>query len=249
MPRRKNPAAPNVPDITPTARRLGLRAVGDVHADAVGFARACATDRFVLQLGDLTDDGPDPVTTWHLMLARLDSGTGAFLLGNHDWKLLRALRDGQAPPAPTRITQEALAPDLRARVLAALVGAPLWQRLGDAVFVHAAFHAVMLTAPAPLGADIPSHPHGALALALYGQPTGRTRPDGFPERSLAWADTVPAGITVYCGHDRRSRDGRPYVRPSRAGGTVVFLDTGAGKGGHLSWVDLTGGQSSAQRPA
>jgi protein phosphatase len=73
---------------------------------------------------------------------------------------------------------------------------------------------------------------------LYGEPTGRTQGDGYPERSLRWVDRIPAGITVYCGHDRRSSDGRPYVRHGALGGTAVFLDTGAGKGGHLSWIDL-----------
>jgi protein phosphatase len=62
--------------------------------------------------------------------------------------------------------------------------------------------------------------------------------DGFPERSLRWVDHIPPGITVYCGHDRRSSNGRPYVRHGTAGGKAVFLDTGAGKGGHLSWIDL-----------
>jgi protein phosphatase len=77
-----------------------------------------------------------------------------------------------------------------------------------------------------------------LARALYGEPTGRTQPDGFPERSLRWTDRIPRGVTVYCGHDRRSGDGRPYVHRGAAGGVAVFLDTGAGKGGHLSWIDL-----------
>jgi len=80
--------------------------------------------------------------------------------------------------------------------------------------------------------------HGVLSRALYGEPTGRIQADGYPERSLQWVDRIPAGLTVYCGHDQRSRDGRPYVRVGAAGGTAVFLDTGAGKGGHLSWIDL-----------
>ena len=81
-------------------------------------------------------------------------------------------------------------------------------------------------------------PHGALARALYGEPTGRMQPDGYPERSLRWVDRIPAGLTVYCGHDQRSTNGRPYTRRGAAGGKAVFLDTGAGKGGHLSWIDL-----------
>jgi hypothetical protein len=64
------------------------------------------------------------------------------------------------------------------------------------------------------------------------------QPDGFPERLHDWVDRIPAGYTLYCGHDRRSTDGRPYVQEGALGGKAVFLDTGAGKGGHLSWVDL-----------
>jgi len=32
-----------------------------------------------------------------------------------------------------------------------------------------------------------------------------------------------------------------FFRRNAAGGTAVFLDTGAGKGGHLSWLDLPAG--------
>ena len=39
-------------------------------------------------------------------------------------------------------------------------------------------------------------------------------------------------------HLQRSRDGRPWVTQGDGGGVAVFLDTGAGKGGHLSWIDL-----------
>ena len=104
------------------------------------------------------------------------------------------------------------------------------------VFVHGGFHTAMLETEAPEhGLE---RAHGVMARALFGEPTGRTQPDGYPERSLRWVDRIPAGITVYCGHDRRSTDGRPYIRRGAAGGSAVFLDTGAGKGGHLSWIDL-----------
>jgi hypothetical protein len=33
-------------------------------------------------------------------------------------------------------------------------------------------------------------------------------------------------------------DGRPFVQRGALGGRAVFLDTGAGKGGHLAWIDL-----------
>ncbi len=115
--------------------------------------------------------------------------------------------------------------------------APAWLRWGDdTLFVHGGFHTEMLEAPPP---PLPhGRAEGVLARAMFGEPTGRQLANGYPERSLRWVDRIPAGLTVYCGHDRRSSDGRPYVRHGAAGGTAVFLDTGAGKGGHLSWIDL-----------
>ena len=213
-----------------------IRVVGDVHGDAAAFAYAAATDRFVVQLGDLTDYGPDSATTLRIMFDLIDRGRGLFLLGNHDLKLARVLA-GRARMEPiVRATIEQLDDELRDRVRTEVARAPGWLLRGTDFLVHAGFHPAMLTSPPPEhGLE---RAEGPLARALFGEPTGRTQHDGFPERSLRWVDHIPPGITVYCGHDRRSTDGRPYVRPGSAGGTAIFLDTGAGKGGHLSWIDL-----------
>ena len=194
-----------------------IRVVGDVHGDATAFAYAAATDRFVVQLGDLTDHGPDSA-------------------GTHDLKLARVLA-GHARMEPTvRATIDQLDNALRDRVQTEVARAPGWLLHGTDLLVHGGFHPVMLTVPPPEhGLD---RAYGPLARALFGEPTGRTQRDGYPERSLKWVDHIPPGITVYCGHDRRSGNGRPYVKRGGAGGSAVFLDTGAGKGGHLSWIDL-----------
>ncbi|MBN9509799.1 MAG: metallophosphoesterase [Alphaproteobacteria bacterium] len=220
-------------------RGAALRVVGDVHGDAHGFAAAVATDRFVVQLGDLTDGGPEPAATLTAMFALLDAGRGLFLLGNHDLKLARALA-GRNVRTDTGLhaTLAQLDPRLRARAVAEIARAPAWLRHGDAFFVHAAFHTAMLDRPPP---PFGSRAEGLLARALFGETTGRTQPDGFPERSLRWVDRIPPGLTVYCGHDRRSTDGRPLTLRGAGGGAAVFLDTGAGKGGHLAWIDLPAG--------
>ncbi len=49
---------------------------------------------------------------------------------------------------------------------------------------------------------------------------------------------MPRGVHVVVGYDRRATDGRPLVVESRVGGRTTFLDLGAGKGGHLAWLDL-----------
>jgi len=222
------------PMLPPDAR---IRVVGDVHGDTAAFGYACATDRFVVQLGDLTDHGPDSAGTLRIMFRLLDQGRGLYVLGNHDLKLARTLAGFPMRPDPVlAATVAQLDDDLRERVMRETARAPAWLCRGDALFVHGGFHTVMLEQAAPPhGLD---RPRGPVARALYGEPTGRMQPDGYPERSLRWADRIPAGMTVYCGHDQRSRDGRPYVRYGALGGRAVFLDTGAGKGGHLSWIDL-----------
>jgi protein phosphatase len=215
-----------------------LRVVGDVHGDAVAFRYAAAArDRFIVQLGDLTDHGPDSAEALRIMFRLIDEGRGMFLLGNHDLKLARTLA-GQLlrEDKVVQATIAQLDEELRTRVVQEVARAPAWVRHGDALFVHGGFHTDMLNAVAPVfGID---RPRGPFARALYGEPTGRIQPDGFPERSLRWVDRIPPGLTVYCGHDRRSTDGRPYVRVGALGGRAIFLDTGAGKGGHLSWIDL-----------
>lgn len=211
--------------------------VGDVHGDAAAFAYAAATDRFVVQLGDLTDHGPRSADVLALMFRLIDEDRGLFLLGNHDHKLARALAGQPVRPEPNlQHTLAQLDAAMRARALAEISRAPAWLRHGQALFVHAGFHTDMLAGAAPeVGV---SRAAGAVARALFGEPTGRIQPDGYPERSLRWVDRIPRGLTVYCGHDRRSTNGRPYRRTGALGGMAVFLDTGAGKGGHLSWIDL-----------
>lgn len=216
---------------------MPLRVVGDVHGDAAAFSYAAATERFVVQLGDLIDHGPDSAGTLRIMFDLIDRGRGLFLLGNHDLKLARVLAGKTARvDAVLRETIAQLDDALRARVQVEAARAPLWLHHGRILFVHGGFHTSMLAAPSP--EHRLERPIGPMSRALYGEPTGRTQPDGFPERSIRWVDRIPAGWTVYCGHDRRSTDGRPYVRRGAAGGTAVFVDTGAGKGGHLSWIDL-----------
>ena len=216
-----------------------IRVVGDVHGDAGAFEYAAATDRFVIQLGDLVDYGPDSAAVLALMFRMIDEDRGLFLLGNHDFKLARALA-GQLMHIPPILaaTLRALGPELRDRATMEIGRAPAWLRHGRSLFVHAGFHPQMLAADPP--PNQLRRPEGAVARALFGEPTGKIQSDGYPERGLDWVNRIPQGLTVYCGHDRRSTDGRPYRRRGIGGGQAIFLDTGAGKGGHLSWIDLPG---------
>jgi len=226
----------------------GLRVVADVHGDAEAFIHAIegalAADMFVLQLGDLTDHGPDSPEVLRRIFALIDRGQGLFLLGNHDHKLRRALTGTQlriqAEGLGRTLTQLDAAPDgdvLKARAVEEIGRAPAWIRDGGRIFVHGGYHPGMLhSAPPPEAGS--QKAQGLVTRALFGQVTGRMRQDGFPDRVHDWVDKIPADVTVVCGHDRRSLDGRPFVVDGALGGRCVFLDCGAGKGGHLAWIDL-----------
>ena len=215
-----------------------LRIIGDVHGESKVFAIAADTDRFIIQLGDLVDEGPDTPGALAIMFRLRDEGRGLFLLGNHDFKLARALRGDNVRGEPLERTLAELPAALKDRTLAEILLAPAWISTPHHFFVHGGFHPAMLNTPAPV---FPAgRPDPLLARALYGQTTGRTTGAGKPERLLRWVEDIPENMTVYCGHDRRSADGRPYIRTNQRGGRAIFLDTGAGKGGHLSWIDIEG---------
>ena len=214
-----------------------LRVVGDVHGDAAAFGYAAATDRFLVQLGDL-----------HRLRPAQRRGAGHHVRPDRSGS--RAVPARQPRPQAGPRARRAAGPagtELAANIGTARRGdaRPCLDRdrsrtslaaLEECLFVHGGFHTDMLVGPAPeVGVG---RAQGAVARALFGEPTGRMQPDGYPERSLRWVDRIPRGLTVYCGHDRRSTNGRPYVRQGALGGLAVFLDTGAGKGGHLSWIDL-----------
>ena len=74
-----------------------------------------------MQLGDLTDHGPDSPGALRIMFDLIDSGRGMFVLGNHDHKLARALLSRPVRMEPWLAeTIEALDSGLRARMLARL---------------------------------------------------------------------------------------------------------------------------------
>ncbi|WP_345892821.1 metallophosphoesterase [Roseomonas gilardii] len=150
----------------------GLRVIGDVHGDAAAYVAAVEGARaerlFIIQLGDLTDGGPDAPEVLRQTFALLDARAGLFLLGNHDHKLRRALSGARlhidANGLGNTLQQIEQAPDrniLRDRIMTEVARAPAWLRIDQRVFVHAGFHPRMLHLPLPRGRGQPPRGAGA----------------------------------------------------------------------------------------
>jgi protein phosphatase len=217
-----------------------LRVIPDVHGEIDAFSRlvegARREGRFVLQLGDIVDRGPDSAGALSLMLDLIEAGEGLMLVGNHEWKILRALSG-----RPVKLNADAertmdeidRTPGLADRLLRISPRLPLYLHHGPRLFVHGAWDPAM-TDHAPID---PRDHDRLLARALYGQTTGRLDPKGRPERVWDWVDSIPHGLEVVVGHDWRG----PSVvleRRGEQGGKVRLLDLGAGKGGPLAHMDI-----------
>lgn len=221
-----------------------VRVIPDIHGEPAALCSAIvmAGDRHLILLGDLIDFGPASAAVLELALALIKSGRATLIRSNHDDKLYRALLGHSVQLSENlRKTLHDIdahhdAASLKTRFLAAYDQAPLWLRLGDYVFAHGAVHALMLEHESP-GADLPRSQRDKLQwLALYGEGVmaeGETQ----PTRTYRWVDQIPAGITAIVGHDVRSTEAPLFVQ-GLSGGRAVFMDTGCGKGGRLSWIDL-----------
>jgi Calcineurin-like phosphoesterase len=236
----------------------GIRVIGDVHGEAQAFRSAIdqarAKNLFVVALGDLVDRGPDSVGALRLGLELLDRGTGLFLRSNHDDKLRRALLGNPVTVGPElkrTLDEIAAEPDrgaFVARLREALQAAPWWLRAGDHLLAHGGFHPAMLSAPGPEAVSSRQEADACRRLAIYGDVDKRAAGRGEPPvRTYGWLDTIPAGLTVVIGHDVISTE-KIVERRGTLGGRLLFCDTGCGRGGPLSFLDLPGAAVVSRSP-
>jgi predicted kinase len=227
----------------------GITVIGDIHGmhHALLAALDWARDRrhFVVFLGDVVDYGPGTLECADEVYRTVMRGNGELIVGNHERKIVRwidqsdrgrhmmRLSDGN------RVTTTALAglgSPQRDRWMAKFRGlvsrSPLTLSLDNYLFTHAAVHPSWWTA---------QQDHKNVEnFSLFGEfePSAvKFSPENRPRRTYNWVEAVPAGTTVLVGHDARSHVA-PITQTNAVGGRAVFLDTGSGKGGYLSSVDL-----------
>jgi hypothetical protein len=217
-----------------------LRVIADVHGYPDMLVRAAGDAPALALLGDLVDRGPDSPGVLRLALDWIESGRARMVRSNHDDKLARALT-GRKITAGKNLSATLAAleaardgADLKARFLRAFEAAPFVIRHGDYILAHGAIH--------PRRFNDDGQPAAAFSeqdgdhMALYGEVNGTLQPDGKPVRFYNWVDALPSGVTAIVGHDKRGDT--PFEHVGVRGGRAIFLDTGCGKGGALSFIDL-----------
>lgn len=228
----------------------GAMGIGDVHGmkeslkSAIDWASA--RNLFMLFLGDVLDYGPDSLECVSLVHDLVTRGKAIMVVGNHERKIERwfdqvkqgevRLKLSHGNEATTKLVEALSEADRRkfeCKFRALLNLSRNHWVVGNMCFTHGAAEPEMF--------DIHSHRlSGKLeTMALFGEVDG-TNPakgDGYPNRVYTWCERVPAGKTVVVGHDIRST-GAPVQVHNEQGGHAVFLDTGCGKGGHLTTAHI-----------
>ena len=210
--------------------------IGDVHGcaaelhallDRLGYApgpdgaRRHPDGRKAVFVGDLVDRGPHVAAVLRTAMAMVEAGSALAVPGNHDVKLVKALRGRNVQ---VRHGLQASLDDLanedeafRERVAAFL----------DGLVSHYVFDGGRLVvAHAGLKEEMQGRSSGAVReFALYGDTTGEMDDAGLPVR-LDWAREYRGRAAVVYGHT-------PVARPAWLNGTIN-IDTGCVFGGSLT---------------
>jgi protein phosphatase len=210
--------------------------IGDVHGcgdeldallDALGYAagedgvRRHPEGRKAVFVGDLVDRGPRIVPVLRTVMAMVEAGSALAVPGNHDIKLVKALRGKNV-----QITHgldrslaelEAEAPELRTRVA---------EFLDKLVSHYVLDGGALVVAHAGLKEELQGRGSGAVReFALYGETTGETDEFGLPVR-YNWAAEYRGQAAVVYGHT-------PIPEPEWLNRTIN-IDTGCVFGGRLT---------------
>ncbi|MCL2468104.1 MAG: polynucleotide kinase-phosphatase [Micrococcales bacterium] len=199
--------------------RLGWQMVTDDEGRLVDAAHP--EGRTAVFVGDLVDRGPDTPGVLRLVMGMVAAGHALCVCGNHEAKLLRALRGakvqtthGLADSLEQLATQDEGFRAAVVRFLDGLVGHYVLDG-GRLVVAHAGLKEAY---------------HGrssgrVRSFALYGDTSGETDEYGLPVR-YPWARDYRGAATVVYGHT-------PILEPEWVNNTIC-LDTGAVFGGALT---------------
>ena len=239
--------------------------IGDVHADFGPFQKAVEyaqkNNMHLVSVGDLIDGGPDGAKVCKLMLELLAAGEASCVKGNHEHKIIRYIDGANVILGPPNIVTTTQFEEDGGQIFQQDFEDIVRQYCED--FIQLSDHIFVTHAGMEPDFWKALHQSGPITkkmqnTMMFGQAdykqTIEHKGQFYPYRTYDWKDSVPAGITLFVGHDPAPLTGipdfdhfqpRPTDFTNDNGGRIIWLDCGAGKGGSL-WgavVNRDAGQS------
>lgn len=223
----------DVPDLWAWIRRRfrGLCVVGDVHGESeqleIVVRWAERGQRFLVLLGDIVDHGSDSEGALSIVADLVQQGRAVALYGNHDIVLYRCLPEGRTTDSdgdnfvPAMLAARGATRSssiVRDAVVLAASGRT-WLPVANLRMAHAGYASWF-----PEGGRCRALSGRIAEIAIYGR--GEKCPDEFDR-----------DVIVLTGHERTPND-MPVIETGKTGARWIRLDTGAGKGGRLSFADF-----------
>ena len=225
--------------------------LGDIHneykmfMDAVLYARE--HNLTIISVGDVVDYGKHAKSTVHLARSIAVVDSAIFIEGNHDNKIARYLKGNDVKIGNgMRATIEDLESDETMKKHFEFIHANMKSHynVGDTYITHGAlakeFWQGDVTSSVVKRAFLFGEVDSSLPMMEYNG-------NMYPHRVYNWVDHIPPGKTVIVGHDRtpllavpafESEDNTITHHTGALGGKVIWIDTGAGKGGHITGAIL-----------
>lgn len=229
----------------------GFLVLGDVHNEHAILTKAVdysiEKNLRLIFVGDLVDYGPSPKETIELAHDCLKNHDAIFIEGNHDNKIARYLKGNNVQVVlamqdtvnvlETNEQTKSQFEDLYSSMISYL-------KINDTYITHGGIHKNFWAG------DIESN--AVKSVFLYGETdldSSFIEYNGqqYPHRKYTWTEHIPNNHIVIVGHDRspfeeiplfESETNQIVIRKNNLGGEVIFIDTGAGKGGFISGVVL-----------
>lgn len=224
--------------------------IGDVHAEFIPFKRAIdfaqKNDLHLISVGDIVDGKEDGARCVSEINKLLDSGKASIVKGNHEHKIIRALNGADVilgPPNVKTLDEMKDKPEFEADFRHMVdTHCKEYIKLNDSIYItHGGMHKDFWQAE-----RTNTITKRMLNTMMFGEAdykkTFRHNDQDYPYRTYDWKDSVPENVTLIVGHDPAPLEGQPdfdnfqkvpTVHTNDMGGTTIWLDAGAGKGGKL----------------
>lgn len=230
----------------------GILAVGDVHGNLAAMQKVIAhaheNHLFIVWLGDVVDYGDHNLRCMRVAYETVIHNQAHMIWGNHERKISKWISSNWGQHFRGKLSEanqatiaeiQALPDTSRTRFHSA------WRCLENLSTQHLVVDNWLFThgSATPEMWHMTDHRlpgiHGERA--YFGEVTDERAktPQGYPVRTWDWVNSVPNNHTVVVGHDWLDHyNCCVTVKKGSAGGTVICVDTGSGKGGRLSGIAI-----------